>query len=300
MNNTILFTIGISASGKTRWAEEFIKLNANWVNINRDDIRFSLFTDGVRDWSKYKFKRANEKRVTETQEQLMYDAVLQNKDIIISDTNLNPKYIDRIMVLPCLKDYQKETKIFDVSFLEALKRDARRSNGVGYEVISRQFKAYCELVWGSEYHEHTDDKIDAFICDIDGTIADMIGIRTPYEWDKVGQDNPRKEIIAMVIGLIDLGSYPIFVSGRDGCCYHDTQDWIASNLDMHPRDFTLFMRPSGDSRKDTIVKKEIFKKYIDDRFNIEVVLDDRPSVSRMFQYELGLNVVNVGNPWIEF
>ena len=300
MKNIILFTVGISASGKTTWAENYIKANRGWVNINRDDIRFELFSDGVKDWSKYKFSRANEKKVTNEQERLIEKAAVNGKNIIISDTNLNPAYRNRIMSNPFLITYQEEERIFDVPFLEALKRDSKRPNGVGYEVISRQFKAYSALVWGSEYHEHTNSKKDAFICDIDGTIADMTGVRTPYEWDKVGQDNPRDEIIAMITGLIDQGSYPIFVSGRDGCCYEDTQEWISANVGLHRRNFLLLMREAGDCRKDTIIKKEIFKEFIDNEFNIEVVLDDRPSVSRMFQYELGLNVVNVGNPWVEF
>lgn len=50
-----ILTVGISSSGKTTWAEKFVFENPSWVNINRDDVRFTLFTNGVRDWGKYKF-----------------------------------------------------------------------------------------------------------------------------------------------------------------------------------------------------------------------------------------------------
>lgn len=299
MKNTILFTVGVSASGKTYWTEAFVKDNPDWININRDDIRWSLFTNGVADWSLYKFKKSNEKAVTEHQETLIKVAVAQNKDIIISNTNLHPKYIDVISSLPCLKDYKVETKMFHVDFLEALKRDARRLNGVGYEVITKQYQAYAKLKWGAEWHVHEPRLHGAFICDLDGTICNMKGVRTPYEWDKVGLDKPRVEIISMVKGLINDGYYPIFVSGRDAVCMNDTAFWIEEQFDLGSS-YHLFMRPKGDFRKDTIVKKEIFNKYIRGNYTIHVVLDDRPSVSRMFRYELGLNVISVADPHNEF
>jgi hypothetical protein len=60
----------------------------------------------------------------------------------------------------------------------------------------------------------------------------------------------------------------------------------------------LVMREQGDSRKDTIVKKEMFDKYIKGKYNVLYVVDDRPCVCRM--WSLGLKVMQVGNPYIEF
>lgn len=301
MKNKIIFTRGVSASGKTVWTEQFVKDNPNYVNINRDDIRAALFCNGELDWSRYKFTRGNEKRVTEVQEQLIYDAVVDGKSIIISDTNLHDKYIGRILTSQgtLLDNYEVEYKWFEIDLLEALKRDARRSNGVGYEVITKQYKLFSELFYGADWHTFSDDKEDAMIIDVDGTIAQMDG-RSPFEWDKVDTDLPRTEIIYMVKGLIDRGYTPIFLSGRDSCCTDKTQTWIEEQFPELEGHFHLYMRSEGDTRKDTIIKKELFDKYIDHKYNVRVVLDDRPSVSRMFQYKLGLNVVNVGNPWVEF
>ncbi len=52
-------------------------------------------------------------------------------------------------------------------------------------------------------------------------------------------------------------------------------------------------------RKDTIVKEEIFWRDIADNYNVQFVIDDRPSVARMWR-ELGLKVFQVGDPHIEF
>lgn len=52
-------------------------------------------------------------------------------------------------------------------------------------------------------------------------------------------------------------------------------------------------------RKDTIIKEELFWKPIADNYNVQFVLDDRLSVCRMWR-DLGIKVLQVGNPHIEF
>jgi predicted kinase len=55
----------------------------------------------------------------------------------------------------------------------------------------------------------------------------------------------------------------------------------------------LLMRKRGDMRKDTIVKKEIWDAHLAGRYNVLCAIDDRPSVCRMWRYELGLLVMQV-------
>ena len=57
----LILTVGISASGKTTWAET---QKHCMVNINRDNIRFNIVQPGS-DWKTYKHNKKNEKRVTE-------------------------------------------------------------------------------------------------------------------------------------------------------------------------------------------------------------------------------------------
>ena len=61
----------------------------------------------------------------------------------------------------------------------------------------------------------------------------------------------------------------------------------------------LLMRAAGDNRKDTIVKRELYMNHIQGRYRVFCVLDDRPSVVRMWRAELGLTVFAVA-PGIEF
>ena len=41
----------------------------------------------------------------------------------------------------------------------------------------------------------------AIIVDVDGTLADMRGVRGPFEWDKVHLDKPHQDIIDLVRDL---------------------------------------------------------------------------------------------------
>lgn len=56
------------------------------------------------------------------------------------------------------------------------------------------------------------------------------------------------------------------------------------------------MRNNLDDRKDTVIKKEMFDKYIDNQYIVDFVIDDRLSVIRQYE-KMGLKVfnVNVGN-----
>lgn len=297
----IIFTQGISASGKTTWAEQFAKDNLEYTNINRDDIRGELFCDGKLCWDKYKFTKTNEKIVTQEQLKIISENVSLGRSIIISDTNLSEKTIQSItdFVNSLSKGYTFTVKVFDIDFMEAVERDAKRERSVGYKVISSQYNKFRQL--HPVKQDLSDDKINCVVVDIDGTLADMTGVRTPFEWDKVGLDNPRWEVINMLRGLIHFQDLtPVFVSGRDACCMKQTQEWLEKYIPELDGHFPLFMRPEGDMRKDTKVKREIFDKYISHKYNVVCVLDDRPSVTRMWAFNLGLNVINVGNPYFEF
>lgn len=58
---------------------------------------------------------------------------------------------------------------------------------------------------------------------------------------------------------------------------------------------TLLMRATDDKRKDTYVKKEIWDRDIVGKYNVVCVIDDRPSVCRMWRYEIGLPVFQVND-----
>jgi hypothetical protein len=67
----------------------------------------------------------------------------------------------------------------------------------------------------------------------------------------------------------------VICSGREDSCRTETQNW----LHEHKIPYTnLFMRETGDYRKDAIVKLEILDNYILPSFDVKGVLDDRQQV----------------------
>lgn len=294
-----ILTIGIPASGKTTWAKEYTQKNPNTININRDDIRAHLFKDpktGKFSWDTYKFTRAKEQKVSETQEYLIQEARENQKDIIISDTNINKKFREKLKEKLTNMGFDVQEKLFRISFEEALKRDNKRENGVGYSVIMRMLENFNEQFPEPKTKLSTlqnPENPKAYVFDIDGTLAKMHS-RTPFEWDKVKEDHVHEHVKEVLLGLAKNNKI-IILSGRDSVCKELTKEWLEEN--GIPFD-ELLMRTEKDSRKDYIIKKELMLEVLEN-YHVLAIFDDRPSVCRMWQEE-GMNVFWLGNPFIEF
>lgn len=293
-----ILTIGIPASGKTTWAQEYVKNNPNTKNINRDDIRADLFKDpktGEFSWGNYKFTRTKEKKVTEVRDSLIQEALKNNQDIIISDTNLNKIFRENLKAELTKMGFSVQEKLFRISFEEAIKRDNKRQNGVGYSVIMSMFEKFNKEFPDSEItlkELQNQNNPKAYVFDIDGTLAKMHS-RTPFEWSKVKEDLVQEHVKEVLLGLTK--NKIIILSGRDSVCKKLTQEWLQEN--GIPYD-ALLMREEGDSRKDYIIKKELLKEVLKEYY-VQGIFDDRPSVCRMWQKE-GMDVFWLGNPYIEF
>lgn len=296
-------TVGVSASGKTTWANEQLKndqLNGiNTININRDDIRFNHVLPGS-DWTTYKFTKARENEVSEIAIQQFNDAVAMNYNIIVSDTNLNPTVRDAWINRASEAGYEVIIKEFTITLEEAWKRDAARGNGVGQTKIYQQYKQWQEYI-GVKKYVPCEYKPKAIIVDVDGTIANRVG-RNPFEWEKVGQDSPRTFIIELIRNYLKYYKTHnlVFLSGRDSVCRQETIDWIAEHFNLPKNGVEIYMRAEGDMRKDTVIKEELFWEHIEPTYNVISAFDDRPCIVRLW-HTLGIpNVISVADPFIEF
>lgn len=287
-------TVGVSASGKTTFANELV--TQGFRDINRDYIRFNIVCPGA-NWSNYKFNGKNENEVTRIHEQMIMESWSRGDNIVISDTNLNAGRRQNLIKTLEQLGYVVEIKEFHVAQETAFKRDRLRANGVGEGVIYRQFKDWNDYTGRITYV--ADESLPkAIIFDVDGTIAQMDG-RGPFEWKRVGEDKPRDLIIQMLRNYADMGYVIIICSGRDDICYPETKMW----LDEHVGSIFwhgLYMRKNGDFRKDNAVKEEIFWTHLAHRYNIVACVDDRPQMIRLW-HELRIqNVIAVADPYIEF
>jgi len=142
MTRKAIITVGISGSGKSTFARELCENNStyifntittippsrstkdsDWIEINRDNLRFNYETP---DWTKYKFTKGKENAVTKQQEDMVFRGDSENMNIIISDTNLNPKTRNKWINLLKSLDYEVEIKEFPITWEEAIKRNAQR------------------------------------------------------------------------------------------------------------------------------------------------------------------------------
>lgn len=135
-------TIGISASGKSTLAKKLCE-ELGLVEINRDNIRFGKIDVGG-DWSSYQMNRENENRVTN----IFYDEIKESsdnkKDIIISDTNLNMKYLKQMIYKLDKLGYEICLIEMSISLADAINYDYKRERSVGHDVIEKQYSRFLD------------------------------------------------------------------------------------------------------------------------------------------------------------
>lgn len=289
---------GVSGSGKSTHSQELKRLLPSVMEINRDEWCFDFYTNGVHDWSLYKFTKDRENRVTAKCNELFDIAVQAMRPIVISNTNLNQKDHDYWKVKAEEAGYDFEVVYFPITLEEALYRDSKRGAlAVGREVLFKQWQKWLKISGFKKYVPDT-SKHKAIIVDIDGTVA-MVNGRSHYDYTKVSTDLPRKEIIKIVqCWAMSSNAEIIFMSGREDSCRADTVRWLHKHFeDTIPY---LYMRKTGDQRNDRIVKEELFREYVADNWNVIGAVDDRPRVVRLWN-DLGIeNVISVSVNYLEF
>jgi len=292
-----IITIGIPCSGKSTWAEDFCE-EEDYVEINRDNLRMEMFELGHYD--DYKFSKGNEQKVTEAAEAAITVCVATNRNVVVSDTNLNKGRREALERRLDALGYEVSYKVFDIEFFDALKRNDKRSDkhiprSAMYSMY-RSFMTYKEEQGEWTKHVNDNNLPSAYIVDIDGTIATNTGSRGFYDWDKVGLDGPIQTTIDVVKTLFDGGHYVILLTGRDERSKQETEKWLYEyDVPYH----AMYMRPEGSMEKDRYVKHKLFIDHVASKHSIKGVFDDRPQVCLLW-HDLGLPVFKVGDPIIEF
>ncbi len=276
---TIEVLRGLPASGKSTYAIEKCEKNKQWFRVSRDAIR--------RMRGQYWLPK-DEELISQIEKASVYVALSAGKNVIIDATNLNPKY--RGWIEGAAEEHDCELVItnFDTPVNECIKRDLVRANSVGEKVIRRMWHQY--IVGEIKAPEHNSALPNAVIFDIDGTLAHMVD-RSPYDYSKVSTDS-RDECIYHLRGLYKShGSRIIIMTGRDGVCKKETLAW----LDKHDIHHDLFLqREEGDTRDDSLIKRELYENEIRGKYNVLCVFDDRNRVVDMWR-QLGIKCLQVAD-----
>lgn len=293
---------GLPGSGKTTWAlNECARTNHGFWRINKDDIRREFELSG------WVWSHENEKQVIDIRDSRIKNALGLGFSVISDDTNFGPKHKARLEQLARENGATFEVRVFNTSVDECIKRDALRSGKahVGEKVIRNMASIYGIGVTSDDagpiytgFAPYVADytKPRAVICDLDGTLALFKkdeggpGHRGPYDASKCAQDNPNAAVWQVITALhAHFGYCVIYLSGREEKYRAPTEEFLA--LCSCPTGL-LYLRPTGDTRKDWIVKGELFDQYVRPFFNVILSLDDRTQVVNFWRH-LGLKCFQV-------
>lgn len=138
------------------------------------------------------------------------------------------------------------------------------------------------------------------ICDLDGTLCDT-SARDHYaeqgKWDAffagIPNDPPNPMVLRFLQFCLSDGVPIVFVTGRGEEYRKESRDWLIS-ADPRFADCELYMRPLKDRREDYKIKKEIYETKIKPFHEVDLVLEDRSSVVKLWR-SLGLECWQVAS-----
>ncbi|MFG2330751.1 AAA family ATPase [Streptomyces sp. NPDC048604] len=296
---------GLPASGKTTAARRLqAESEGRMRRVNLDDLR-AMFDVPAPERGR---SHAHEQTVLAVQDAAVREAVAGGFDVVVDNTHLTPHIPKRLKAAVTGLDVTFVVHDFtEVPVEECVRRDAVRERPVGEEIIriladkhTKARKGGWRLTaeWlgdrpGVETYVHDPALPSAVLCDIDGTLA-LRGDRGPYDFTRCDTDllNPpvRQALLAFRKAENDT---IVLLSGRSEDHREITEQWLKRH-DV-PYD-ELWMRASGDTRSDDIVKAELFDANVRRRYAVRVSLDDRDRVVAVWR-RMGLPTwqVNYGN-----
>ena len=309
---TIYLTVGVPASGKPTWAKSEVSKNpAKTVRINNDEIR-QMCNSSV-------YSPDYERLISEVRNSILRTALKHGMEtIIIDNCNATKRHFDEVVKVVERANVEATVieKPFYASLETLLERDANRDGTaqVGEAVVRKFWK----MLGGESHRDYvprtasfTPRTMDkpwepmkqnenlprAVICDLDGTLCRIHSERNPYDASTCDQDIPHDHVIEAVKLYHQSEYHVLFVSGREDKDRAPTERFIKKYLPEVP--YQLHMRSTGDTRKDVVVKEEIFNTHIKDEFFVAAWFDDRLQVAR-WVFQSGLPLFRVNDPEADF
>lgn len=292
---------GLPGCGKTTFARAWVAEDRkNRARVNRDDLR-RMVDDG-----EY-VKGVTEGRILTIRNNAIQALLRNGVSVISDDTNLPNRVVrDLSNIAKRAGATVQIHDMTDVPLSLAAERDSLRHDKppVGYAVINDMHERYIKgrgfplPVTRSEfdkavivpYKQPVGNQPWAIVADIDGTVA-LKGDRSPYDESRVSEDQPNQTVVDLISDEIMIGYDVVFCSGRSDKCRTETLEWLRKAFDYRLEP-VLFMRKAGDTRKDSIVKYELFNDNIRNNYRVKYVLDDRNQVVEMWR-KLGLTCLQV-------
>jgi len=289
----VLFVRGIPGSGKSTWVHGVVAAfpQGTVARLSNDDVSQMVFGDpfpqGVEGMQDF----LNEVR------QSLLNAALRNPSVrmvIVDNTNLAPKTVGMVekWALMAGADTEVDDRFLKVPLEECLRRNANRDRKVPESVIKKMWEQGQRLRprparTAQQLTPYPNDDMslpETVIVDMDGTLARATSGRNPYDWSRVGEDEPNPAVVATVKDMLAQGREVTVISARDKVCQAETETWLRTHVGEGIR---VILRDTNDMRPGFQVKPDLFAQHIAGKRRVTAVLDDEDGVVKAWR-ALGL------------
>ena len=244
----IYMTKGLPGSGKTTAAQKAMEQKRDMVRVGSDDLRKMLFNH-----SGGKFNKRDERFMLKVRDMIVQQAVANGTDVIVDATHLNPRHETH------LKQFGKvDISTFDMTHVPlhiCLEQNAQRSSLPFQNLLFGE----CTIDTSLSPYNGSQTLPKAIVVDLDGTLC-LIGDRSPYgsEYDR---DILNEPVLTLIHAMQAQGHAIVILSGRGSEYRELTETWLDVNQVPYNH---LYMRPEGDTRKDWMIKEELYVNHVQD------------------------------------
>jgi predicted kinase len=303
---TILFLVGIPASGKSTFAKEHVRKDPTYKRVNKDELRFMVHDEDFKG-----FDRKKEDFIVKVRDDLIVRALDEGYNVLVDDTNIAGKHLARVQEIAEKwgREHNEpvtiEEKLFDTPLEECLRRNKARTGPrrVPDKVIKDMHRQLNQDKGVRPYRPFVVGLPECIVTDMDGTASFLNG-RNPYDAKGCINDLSNEPVVGLLHDLMHRYAI-VVVTGREDKDREETEQWLRNHglrfAGAHDgREdgarvtgiVAVHMRKTGDKRKDSIIKREIYEAHILPHFNVKFVLDDRNQVVDAIR-DMGIAVFQV-------
>lgn len=288
MSQKVLILQGIPASGKSTFAKGLVANSRGlWKRLNKDDMRAML------DNSEH--SKENESFAEQLRDMMLFEALKAGKNVVIDDTNLWERPIERVKKV--VEQFQKahrtkveiEIKPFDVELGTCIERDSQRDSSVGATVVSKLYRQHIVSKEKLYTYSNVDESLpSALVCELDNVlaIAHQRNLQDVFLCENDLVHQPIKELL----DIYRAKDYKIILlTQRPETYRRQTQNWLYYNRVEFDE---LLMYPSGI--KGVRYKKEFYEEEIALKYQVKLALETQQEAVDLWRLELQIPCLQVG------